>query len=107
MEKDINEMIRDCEKKKTDNEAIVFALGTGRIFPIPGKRKIMEKTMNYIKKLDGFLGVNIVDLWHTLLIFDSLNNAKAARNMLQSKGCPVGQVVPIMIPKEYAKTTKG
>lgn len=107
MEKDINEMIRDCEKKKTDNEVIAFALGTGSIFPIMGKKKIMEKAMNYIKKLDGFLCVYIVDFWHTLLIFDSLNNAKAARNILQSKLCSVGQVVPVRILKEYVKTTKG
>ena len=99
----MDEMIRDCEKTKKDNETICFALGTGRIFPKLGMMKKQEEAMNFIKTLDGFIGIHPLDLWRTLLIFDTLNNAKAARNELKAKNCPVGQVAPILIPTEYAK----
>lgn len=100
----MEEMIEACEKKKTDDEIIAFGLGAGRIVPVMGKSKIMKKTFKYIKEMDGFIGVHPIDIWHTLLVFDTLNHAKGARNDLKGKGVPVGQVVPILIPKEFKKT---
>lgn len=94
----MDEMIKACEAKKTDFEKICFALGTGRIIPKLGWKKRMNETMDYIKSLDGFYGVYPVDLWHTLLIFDTLNHAKAAKNMLKFKKVPVGNVIPILVP---------
>ena len=97
----MEEMIRDVEEKRKPNEVILFAIGAGRIAPVFGKKKQMEKTLMYIKGLDGFVGVNPMDLWHTLLLFDTLNNAKLARNKLEAKGVPVGQVAPVLVDKAY------
>lgn len=98
----MDEMIKACEDKVKPNEAIVFGFGVGRMIPMLGKRKGFERAMDLIKAQDGFLGVHPMDLWYNVLIFDTLNNAKSARNVLKSKGISVGQVVPLMIPKEYA-----
>ena len=98
---DMDEMIEECKKKQKPSEEIVFAVGAGRIAPKIGKKKAMGEAMNYIKSLDGFIGVYPVDLWHTLLIFDSLNNAKGARNGMKIKGIGVGNVIPILVEKQY------
>lgn len=76
------------------------------MIPLPTDRRKMRKAMKealeYIKKLEGFVGVHPVDLWHTLLLFDSLNNAKGGRNMLRFKGVQCGDnIVPILVEKKY------
>ena len=97
----MEEMIESCEKKRREDEVIVFALGVGRVIPMLGKMRAMKKGMNYIKTLEGFIGVHPIDLWKNLLVFDTLNNAKEAKNKLRFKGVPVGNVAPILIEKEY------
>lgn len=102
----MEEMIEDCKKKQKPDEEIVFTFGTGRIVPKFGMHKQMKAGMDLVKKQDGFLGIHPIDLWHTLLIFDTLNNAKGARNNLKAKGIGVGQVVPILVKKEYIEVGK-
>lgn len=107
MEFDIKEAIKQCEEKKQPNEIIVFALGAGRIVPLPGGgrklRRAMKEAFDYIKSLDGFLGINPIDVWHTLLLFDSEMHGKQARNLLKAKGVEVGQVVPCLVNVAYLK----
>ena len=98
-EPNMEEMIKACEAKQTPDEVICYALGTGRIIPKIGWKKRQAEAMDYIKSLEGFIGFHPIDLWHTLIIFDTLNNAKGARNLLKFKKVPVGQVAPILVPK--------
>lgn len=103
---DIDEMIAECEKKRTYNEVIAFALGAGRIYPVGMSRKMrraMKEAVEYISKLDGFIGFHPVDIWHTMLIFDTMNNAKGARNLLKAKDVAIGQIVPILVEKRYVE----
>lgn len=100
---DMEQMIEECRKKQKPEEEIVFAFGVGRIVPVLGKRKAMKQGMDFIKRQEGFKGVYPVDLWHTLLIFDTLNNAKGARNNLKAKGISVGNVVPVLVDEKYLK----
>jgi len=103
----MEEMIKACEEKVTPNEVIVFGLGVGRLLPKFGMRKAQERAIKRIMEFDGFIGVHPVDVWHNLLLFETLNDAKAARNVLRHE-CPgaVGQVVPLMIPKEHYEAGK-
>lgn len=103
---DMDEMIEQCKKKQRPDEEICFALGVGRMIPLPHEKKAFDAGLELIKSLDGFQGVNPVDLWHNALIFDTLNNGKAARNILKSKGMGVGQVVPVLIEKRFLKNKK-
>lgn len=100
---DMEKMIKDCEKKRREGESIVFAIGAGRIYPMFGKKKAMKQAFEFISNLDGFIGVHPIELWKTLLIFDSLNHAKSGRNQMIEKGIQVGQVVPILIPTAHLK----
>lgn len=96
---DMDEMIEQCRQKQNPDEDMMFAFGVGRIVPMIGKKKEMKKALDYIKKTDGFVGIHPVDLWHNLLIYDTLNNAKGARNLLRAKDCQCGNIAPILVPK--------
>lgn len=102
--RDMDEMIRECKEKKKDNETICFAFGVGRVIPKLGMMKQMKAALEFIKTLEGFCGMHPIDLWHTLLIFDTLNNAKGGRNMVKSKGIQVGDfIAPILVETKYLK----
>lgn len=98
---DIDEMIEACEKKRRNDEVIVFAIGAGRIAPKFGYMKAQEEAAKYISSLDGFIGIHPISLWKTLLIFDSLNHAKAGLNQMKAKGISVGQIAPILVQKQF------
>ena len=108
MEKyDIDELIASCEERRKEGEVIAFAVGGGSVAPIPGKRKAIKQALDYIQGLEGYLGLYPVDFWHTLFIFDTLNNAKGAKNLMKFKGIPTGKYVgPVLIPEEFAKEKK-
>ena len=100
--------LQACKDKKREDETIVFTVGCGRIMPlITDKKKIrkgMEEALEYIKKLDGFVGVHLVDLWHTLLLFDTENNAKRARNLLRAKDVQCANyIVPILVETKFLR----
>lgn len=107
----MEEMIEECRKKQKPDEVICFALGLGRIVPgaFMGRklRRAQKEAFEYITKLDGFQGIHPIDIWHNLAIFDTVNNAKAGRNLLQSKGCETGQVAPILVNKMYLAKKEG
>lgn len=66
----------------------VFAVGNMPLNPI----KLMQ-TVNFIKLLDGFIGLHPCYPKGTLLVFDSLNNSKRARNILQDNGVQCGTYI--------------
>ena len=107
---DMDEMIEACKKKQRPDESIVFALGVGRMCPLPFDKKAVKKGiaegLKYIKSLDGFIGVHPLDLHRNLLFFDTLNNAKGGRNLLKSKDVAVGQIIPILIETKYIQEAK-
>lgn len=103
---DMDEMIKRCEEKREPGQVIVFALGAGRIMPKFGMVKAQKKTMKFIGKQKGFIGVHPIDLWHTLLLYETLNDAKGAKNELKFRNCPVGEVVPVLIQEEYLHKAK-
>ena len=67
-----------------------------------------QKLLNYVKKLDGFLGIHPVPPRGTLLLFQTENDAKRARNLLaHDLDVQVGtNIMQVFIPKEYAKGGK-
>lgn len=105
---DFEKELQACKDKKREDETIVFTVGCGRMIPlITDRKKIrkgMKEALEYIKKLDGFIGVHPVDLWHTLLLFDTENNAKRARNLLRAKDVQCANyIVPILVETKFLK----
>ena len=74
------------EKKTLEPGTELFSIATGRIDIM---RRDSRKASDFICKQEGFLAV-YPSREHTLWFFDSLNHAKAARNMMKAKGVQTG-----------------
>lgn len=106
---DMDKMIKECMDIMTENEVMVFGFGVGRVAPTlnPFTNRKMKEAMEYIKTLDGFIGIHPISLYKNVLIFDSLNNSKTARNMLKHKNCPCGHIVPLRVNKYWTEVSNG
>lgn len=81
-------------------KAYTVAIGN---FSIPFTRD-QKKIIKILMKLDGFYGLHPAYPHGTLLLFDSENNAKRARNELDMYGVQTGRnICECFIPEEYAK----
>ena len=101
---DMTKAIEECEENKREDEVVVFAIGIGRLVPkfaTPADVKRCENKLNKIKKCAGFIGVHPVDYTHNLLVFDLLSDAMKAKDELEYKGMKLGNIVPILIEKQY------
>jgi len=65
----------------------VYSVATGRVSIFS---KASRDAVKYVSKLDGIIGVNVHDDF-TLWFFDSANNAKMARNLMEDKGIACGK----------------
>lgn len=66
----------------------VWSVSTGRVNPL---LKRSREAVNYIMALEGFVGAYPVQPHGTLWFFDSKNNAKGARNLMEAKGIQTGR----------------
>ena len=90
-------------------EVKAYALGVPNIagtvgIPTPRQIKDTKKLLDYVKNLDGFLGIHPTPPRGTALIFKTENDAKRAKNLLihDIKINSIGNVVECFIPEEYA-----
>jgi hypothetical protein len=74
------------EQKTLDPGTELFSIATGRIDIM---RRDSRKASDFICKQEGFLAVYPTPN-HTLWFFDTVNHAKAARNMIRAKGAETG-----------------
>lgn len=92
-------------------EVKAYTLGIPNLAGTTGKfhgRKVWrdtKKLINYVTKLDGFLGIHPDYPHGTALIFKTENDAKRAKNLLiyDLKINQIGNVVECFIPEEYAQ----
>lgn len=104
MDFDMTKAIEECEENKREDEVVVFAIGIGRLMPkhpTVAETKRCENKLNRIKKCAGFIGVHPIDSTHNLLVFDLLTDAMKAKDELEYKGIKLGNIVPILIEKQY------
>lgn len=94
--------------KKLEEGTELYSVATGRI--VVWKRK-SRQAVRYISRLEGFVAMTPVDYGGTLWLFDSLNHAKSARNMMNLKGIGTGNNIcrftyenkQLVFDEEYAK----
>lgn len=59
------------------------------------------------EECEGYLGIHPMEPHGTLLLFESLNDAKIARNILTAKGIQCGRnICEVCISEEYKKERK-
>ena len=74
----------------------LYSIATGRI---DITRSSSWAAVEYIKNCEGFVAVHITTKG-TLWLFDSLNNAKIARNKCEGKGMTVGKNIALFTADE-------
>lgn len=76
------------EIKKIEPGTRVFSVATGVVSPFLKKSRA---AVDYITKLEGFVAVHPTpDGQYTLWLFDSVQNAIGAKNLMDHKGIQVG-----------------
>ena len=98
-------MIIEHTGQPKENEMEAWTVATGNM-PMPwDKRKVKKaafKALEYIITLDGFIGFFPEPPKGTLCLFDTLNNAKMAKNMMDYKGITTGEhICGCYIDKSY------
>lgn len=82
-------------------EIKVYAVGTGNVDPL--KRK-SRQAVKYCSKLNGLVGVHPHYPDGTLWLFDTENNAKIAKNKMESRGILTGRnICEVFIDEKYLK----
>lgn len=95
------------EYKPKENEIEAWTVAVGRIPLIPWK-KGMREAIKLIKEQKGFMAVHPVIGKGTLLLFDSENNAKGARNVLRYHGVQCGnEICKVYVDKRYLGGSDG
>lgn len=81
-----------------------YTVAVGNIDP---KNKNSRKAVKYVATLHGFIGVHPNYPHGTLILFDTENNAKIARNLMNAKGIVTGRnICEVEIDDIYAKGNK-
>lgn len=85
-----------------DHEAWAFGIGVFSLNPF--RQKGYRKFIKWLKSRPGFLGMHPMDRG-TLLIFDTENNAKGSKNLVESQwGVQTGNGVHLVyVPREFAE----
>lgn len=95
--------------KKLEEGKEMYSVATGRILIW---KKASRDAVRFIQKQKGFVAIAPVDYYGgTLWLFDSLNNAKQARNMMKLKGIGTGNNIcrftyedgKLVFDEEYAR----
>lgn len=80
-------------------EVKCYGIGTGAVNPLYKKSR---DAVDFIKGLEGFKGVHTIPDGRNLWIFDTLNHAKVARNMMESKGIICGKEIgEVYVDEQY------
>ena len=88
-----------------ENEVKVWGFVIGNL---PMRRKPLRELSRLFGTLPGFLGVNPVYPNGTVMLFETENDAKVARNMLLDQITPVGkEISECYVDKRYVRRKRG
>ncbi len=95
------------EYKPKENEIAVYTVAVGGFPKFPWFNKGVYEAIKLIKEQEGFIGMHPVRGRGNLLLFDTENNAKGARNMLRFRGIDCGSnICKVYIDRKYLKHDK-
>ena len=88
--------------QKNEIEAWTVAVGNMPLLPKALMPKGVTKAIKLIEEQEGLLGVTPMYPRGTLLLFDTENNAKGARNVLRFNGVKCGDnICKVFVGKKY------
>lgn len=97
-------MIVKATKQKMPDEVSAWTVATGMLPVPPFIPKKSKQAIEFITKLDGFLGIYPLGGNGTLWLFESLNKAKVAKNKMDAKGIKTGDnICEVFVDRKYLK----
>lgn len=98
-------MIYEADRNPGENEVTCYTVAVGNA-PMPWSSRKVKKAakaaMEYIATLEGLVGVNPQPPRGTLCLFRTLNDAKAAKNLMDAKGIKTGDnICAVFVDKKY------
>lgn len=95
------------EKKENEIEVYTVAVGNLPMLPKFLMPKGVKEAVKLIKEQEGLIGVTPMYPRGTLLLFDTENHAKGARNVLRFRGVQVGtNICKAYVDKSYLEGEK-
>ena len=90
--------------KPKPNEVEAWTVAIGDIPLPPFVPKATKEALKFISNLDGFYGFHLLPPKGTLCLFDSENNAKRAKNLMEAEGIRTGRnICRVFVEKKYLK----
>ena len=80
-----------------------WAFGVGNLTFNPIWQKAQKKVLDLIKSQEGFKGLTPMYPRGTLLVFDTENNAKGARNILKANDVKCGGISEVYVDVRYLR----
>ena len=91
--------------EKLPNEVTVYTVAIGNVPILPNKK--VKEFFRWVESLDGFVGIRPEYPRGTLLLFETENDAKGARNLIRAKGENVGNnICECFIDKKYVDAAR-
>lgn len=88
------------------SEVELWTVAVGNLPLIPWLNKGTREALKLIKEQEGFVGIYPNYPQGNLLLFDSENNAKGARNILRFRGVQCGtNICKVLVEKKYVKNS--
>lgn len=90
--------------EKRENEVSVYtvAIGNFKPFAIGKQKRVQEQVIDFLKSLEGFIGVYPYYPKGTLCLFKTENDAKRAKNSIRAKGIQTGNNIgEVYVDKKY------
>lgn len=89
-------------------EVELYSVSVGNLPMFPTLRKRTREAIKIIKQQEGLVAIHPCYPKGTLLLFDTENNAKGARNMLRFHGIECGvNICKVYVDKRYLRDGKG
>lgn len=86
---------------RRDNEISCWTVAVGNFVPFLKKSRL---AIEFIKTLDGFVGVHPCPPRGTLILFRTESDAKIARNLMEAKGIVCGKnICECYVDKKYVE----
>ena len=93
-----------------EGEVKLWTVATGSLPGIFAPRSVKKRCKAALKLIDaqeGFCGYHPVEGRGTLCLFETENQAKAARNVMRQAGIPVGdRICTVFVPQRDVEITK-
>lgn len=97
----------ETRNEPRENEVALWTVAVGNLPMFPWFNKGAREAIKLIKEQEGFVAVYPQYPHGTLLLFDTENNAKGARNVLRFRGVDVGKnICKVFVDKKYLEKKK-